>query len=400
MDRASLETESVRVVAHEKVRVLFVIGHLVQSGAERFTYEVLKAIDREKFDVALLTKGRMRKSDFYYDKIKALGIPIHRRLPLWYGRLQRHARPLYLVLRPLVNLLYRLYAKPRLAHLLDSYDVINAIQIENYYALQPVLPNNDKVITYLMAHRFQYTFDPMDDCERGRHYRFALFDPVMREEFAGSGCDVEEIHFPLVIDLSATTDLSSHARIEPPYRIGVFVRLARDRPLVGILQAFAALRAKGVDAELWLYGRGDRELFAKEIDALGIREHVSFRGHTSSIERTLREDGLSMVWMTSYGPVIAYASIEVGSYAFPMIFWNQHGTMPPEEISRGTGGAIESYYDPAALAQATFEALRDPALRERGRRLRQFILGRYDVSKHIRSLEERIAAIAAENAGR
>lgn len=388
-------------MAHEKTRVLFVIGHLVQSGAERFTYEVLKAIDRDRFEVALLTKSRIRKSDFYYDKILALGIPIHRRLPLWYGRMQRHARPLYLALRPLVDFAYRLWAKPRLARLLDGYDVINAIQIENYYALQPVLKDDTRVITYLMAHRFQYSYDPLEDCERGRRYRFAIFDPVMREEFAQSGCDVEEIHFPLVIDLSATADLSSHARIAPPYRIGVFVRLARDRPLVGILRAFAALRAKGVDAELWLYGRGDRELFAKEIDSLGIRDHVSFRGHTNSIERTLREDGLSMVWMTSYGPVIAYASIEVGSYAFPMIFWNQHGTMPAAEIARATGGAIESYYEPAELAQATFEALREgDGLRDRGRRLRRYVLERYEVSKHIRGLEDRIVAIAAENAGR
>jgi glycosyltransferase involved in cell wall biosynthesis len=379
--------------------VLFVIGHLVQSGAERFVYEVLKAIDRERFDVALLTKSRIRPTDFYYEKIKALGIPVYRRLPLWYGRLQRHARPLYLRLRPLIEFIYRLYAKPRLKPLLDRYDVINAVQIENYYALQPILPDNEKVITYLMAHRFQYTFDPLHDCERGRRYRLAIFDPVMREEFAGSVCEpVEEIHFPLAIDLSATTDLSACARIAPPYRIGVFVRLGRDRPLVGILRAFAALRAKGVDAQLWLYGRGDRELFAKDIDALGIREHVSFRGHTNNIERTLREDGLTMVWMTSYGPVIAYASIEVGSYAFPMIFWNQHGTMPAGEILRCTDGAIESYFDPEALAQATFEALQDEKLRERGQRLRAYILDRYDVGKHIRGLEERMARIAAENA--
>jgi glycosyltransferase involved in cell wall biosynthesis len=253
-----------------------------------------------------------------------------------------------------------------------------------------------------MAHRFQYTFDPFDDCEPGREYRFALFDPVMREEFQGSVCEpVEEIHFPLVIDLSATIDLSGCARIEPPYRIGVFVRLARDRPLGGILRAFAALRREhAVNAELWLYGRGDRGLFAKEIDALGIREHVSFRGHTHSIERTLREDGLSMVWMTSYGPVIAYSSIEVGSYAFPMIFWNQHGTMPPNEILARTNGAIESYFDPAALARATAHALREGSLRDRGRRLRQYIIDTYDVANHIAALEERLAAIAAGNAGR
>jgi glycosyltransferase involved in cell wall biosynthesis len=383
-------------VAGQKLRVLFVIGHLVQSGAERFTYEVLKAIDRERFDVALLTKSRILPSDYYYEKIEALGIPIHRRLPLWYGRLQRHARPLYLGLRPLIDFIYRLLTKPRLRALLDSYDVINAVQLENYYALQPILRDDDKVITYLMAHRFQYSFEPFADCEPGRKYRFALFDPVMREEFAGSVCEpVEEIHFPLVIDLSATADLSEHARIEPPYRIGVFVRLARDRPLVGILEAFAALRREGIDAELWLYGRGDRKLFAKEIDELGIRDHVSFRGHTESIERSLRDDGLSMVWMTSYGPVIAYSSIEVGSYAFPMMFWNQHGTMSPEEILKRTGGAIESYYDPAGLAHATAQSIRDQSLRERGRRLRAYIIEKYDVSNHIRDLEERIAAIAS-----
>ncbi|HVE71211.1 MAG TPA: glycosyltransferase [Thermoanaerobaculia bacterium] len=382
-------------------RVLFVIGHLVQSGAERFTYEVLRAIDREKFDVALLTKGRIRPNDFYYRKIQDLGIPVHRRLPLWYSRLQRHARPFYLALRPLIDVVYRLYAKWRLGKLLEQYDVINAIQLENYYALQPVLKDNEKVITYLMAHRFQYNYEPFDDAIVGRRYRFAIFDPIMREEYDQSpiASTAEEIHFPLVIDLSAATDLSQYARVEPPYRIGVFVRLAPDRPLAGILKAFAALRAKGADAELWLYGRGNPELFAKQIDELGIRDRVSFRGHTTSIEKTLREDGLSMVWMTSYGPVIAYASIEVGGYGFPTIFWNQHGTVTADQIREQTNGAIESYFDPGALANATYAALQDPqTLRERGKRLRAHVMQRNHIAGFIRGLEEKIAGVAAGRA--
>ncbi|HVG24179.1 MAG TPA: glycosyltransferase [Thermoanaerobaculia bacterium] len=382
-----------------KPKVLFVIGHLVQSGAERFTYEVLRAIDRERFDVALLTKARMTPADYYYEKIQALGIPIHHRLPLWYSRLQRHARRWFLPLRKPIELVYRLWGRFMVTPVLEQYDVINCVQIENYLALQPLLRDNRKVIIYLMAHRFQYQYNPLDDCLPGRGYRFAIFDPIMREEWEGTpAAPAEEIHFPLAIDLSATRDLSEHARLEPPYRIGVFVRLAHDRPLGGVLHAFAKLREKGVDAELWLYGRGDPSRFARELDELGIRDRVVFPGHTTSIEKTLREDGLSMVWMTCFSHIIAYASIEVASFAFPTLFWNQHGKMTPEEIRARTGGAIEGYFDPAALAEATYRALQDAeGLRERGRRLRAYVLSANEIANHIRSLEGSIAGVATES---
>ncbi|MEK6372947.1 MAG: hypothetical protein AABO58_09635 [Acidobacteriota bacterium] len=380
----------------KKPRLLFVIGHLFQSGAERFTYEVLKGIDRERFDVELLTKRRITPRDYYYDRIRALGIPIHTRLPLWLGRVQRRARPLFLLFRRPIEALYRRHARLALGDLLDHFDVINAVQIENYYLLQPLLRDNRRVVVYLMSHRFQYAFNPYADCDPGRTYRFVQFDPSLREEYADAPCrGAETILFPLAIDLSGTADLSKSARIEETYRIGVFIRLAPDRPISGIFRAFALLRQQ-VDAELWLYGRGNPALYEKELRELGVRENVVFRGHTANIEKTLREDGLSVVWMTSFGPMIAYASIEVAGYAFPMLFWNQHGRMPPDEIRARTGGAIESFYDPENLAEATVRALRQPEqLRALGRRLRAHVLERNEISGSIRGLEEALQRIAA-----
>lgn len=384
--------------SQKKTRVLFVIGHLVQSGAERFTFEILKAIDRERYDVALLTKWRVRKRDFYYHRIRELGIPIHRRLPLWLNRLQRHARPFYLMFRGPLEWLHKLWSRVVLGNLLERYDVINAIQVENYDLLQPLVRDNRKIVIYPMSHLFQYDFNPYDDLKPGRKYRMGLFAPEIRDEYAGSPAEgAEEIHFPLAIDLSKTADLSGRARIEPPFRVGVFVRLSPDRPISGILEAFAELR-RHVPAELWLYGRGDPGRVEPELRALGIRDHVVFKGHTPSIEKTLREDDLSLVWMTCFGPIIAYASIEVASYGYPMLFWNQHGRMPPDEIRARTNGAVEGFYEPRELALATVEALRSPeGLRARGRRLREYVLAHNEIAHHIRGLEAEFDRIVAEN---
>jgi len=380
-----------------RIKLLFVIGHLKQGGAERFTYEVVKAIDRNRFDVAVLT-SRGAASGFYYNKIRQLGIPIHRKLPLLLGRLQRHARPLFLRTRPLLEMLHRWFGHLTLGHLLDQYDVINAVQIENYYLLQPLLESNDRVVVYLMSHRFQYRFDQYADCYPDRSYRFSLFDASLRDEYANSPCrNAEEIAFPLVLDMSERADLSEYARLEPPYRIGVFIRLAADRPMSGIFQAFAKLR-QSVPAELWVYGRGNPARFERELDVLGIRNDVLFRGHTFSIEQTLREDGLSLVWMTSFGPLIAYASIEVASHGFPILFWNQHGHMPPDQIRAKTEGNIQGYFDPTELALATSERLQRPDdLRKQGRDLRSYVIRNHDISSFIAPLEHELERIATSN---
>jgi len=380
-----------------KTKVLLVTGSLGQGGSERFTYEFCKAIDRDRFDVHLLLSTRRGAPNYYEDRIRELGITIHKRLPTYFCGARAVTGEAYrwpLVHKPMEWALRSLAAR-RLRKLLEEFDVIYVIEIEFYLLIQALLPNNDRVVTHLMSNAFQYPFNPYRDCRPGRKYRFVYFDPTQKDDYQPHVSDVEAIHFPLALDLRATRDLSAHARIEEPYRIGVFMRLSPQRPIVGIFQAFAKL-VEHVDATLVVYGSGTTAHFDAEIDRLGIRSKIEFAGHTQSIERALIEDGLSFIWMTCHDATLGYASIELASFAFPMLFWNL-GRKSFDEVQRRTGGAFHAHSEPAELAAETLDLLREPeTLRTLGRQLREYVIETYEIRKHVRGLEERLEAIARE----
>jgi glycosyltransferase involved in cell wall biosynthesis len=379
-------------MSERRLRLLFVIGHLVQSGAERFTYEVVKAIDRKRFDVEVLTKMRVRPSDYYHDKIEQLGVRIHHRLPILFNRIQRHARPFFLLTRPVLEWMHRTWARIVMNGLLDRYDVINAVQIENYQTLQPLLRNNDRVVIYIMGNNFQYTFDPFADCRRGRRYRFVINDPLQAQDYSSACPEGESFFFPLALDLSDRPDLSAYARTDR-VEIGVFIRLSGDRPIHGIFEAFREL-LQHREARLCVWGRGNPERYAADLKRLGIADRVSFEGHTADIAATIRERGLSMVWMTCNGVSLGYASIEIASLGIPMLFWNLSET-PDREVAAASDGSMISFQRPAALGIAADRLLNDhEACQDVGHRLRRYIVGTYDIANHIESLQNFLAEVA------
>jgi glycosyltransferase involved in cell wall biosynthesis len=284
--------------------------------------------------------------------------------------------------------------------LLDRFDVIEAVQIENYYLIQPLVPTNEKIVVHLMSHAVQYAVNPYLDCEAGRSYRFVLFDPAQAKDYAAAKCSgAVTLDFPLALDVTAFADLSAIVRTAAPFRIAIFQRLhPKEHPFAGFFKAFARILLT-LDAELLVYGDGDSGIFASDLDELGIRERVKFVGHTSSMERALREDGISLVWQNSIGLAIGYASIEVAAYGFPLLFWSII-ELDSENLASQTDGALLAYHDPMRLADETLRLLLDPEmLRAFGTKIREYALQKYDIRRHIGRLEDFIELVANECRG-
>jgi glycosyltransferase involved in cell wall biosynthesis len=380
-----------------KTRVLVVIANLGQGGAERFAYELVKALNRDRFEVELLTKRRPQPRDWYDEKIQALGIRIHRRLPVFLHYLRRLIPGVFRVapLRWVIESLHRIVAHFTLGDLLEQFDVIEVVQIEYYYLIQPLLKNNDKVLIHLMSAGFQYTKEkPYAECRADRKYRFVVFDPSFVNDYSDSPCrGAEVLDFPLAIDLSGVPDLSSFARIEPPYKIAMFIRVSPERPVHGVLMALRRI-TESVDAHLTWFGHGDSSLYSPLLDELGIRDRVSFPGQARSIEQTLRTEGFSFVYTTGAGATMGYAGVEVASYGFPLLVWNQHD-MPHERVLAETSGALHAHHDPNALATETLHLLQNPEqFRELGRSLREYMLTAYDMKRNVWKLEAKLEEIA------
>jgi glycosyltransferase involved in cell wall biosynthesis len=227
--------------------------------------------------------------------------------------------------------------------MLDGFDLTCFNQLENYLLLQPVLPTGRPWVVHLQSNAFQYDHDPYDEFSRDADYWFVMTDPAQREDIGDRfGTRAHFEYVPFGMDFTAVTNAYRPARTNPP-RIGVFIRLSPQRPLEPLLYCFHALRRR-MDATLHLYGGGDPRPFQRTLGMLHLDSAVRFMGHAPDLERAVRDDGLTMAWMTSHDAVLGYASIELAALGVPMITWNV-GTGTYEDILARTDGALHAFSD-------------------------------------------------------
>jgi len=375
-------------VAEPPVRILFVINQFHQGGAERYLFEVCSALDRRRFDVQILTRTGVDRTGFYYQRLEALGIPIHAIRP-YLPDIRRFAPSLarsrpYRVAR---NRVSSFLAERRLADLLRSFDVVACMQLENFLALQDALRDHQHVVIHLMSNRFQYTYDPYDELRQDRHYRFVSFNTSQGDDIR-SLRDYELFQWPLSMDFTGYPQLPIPPASDRP-KIGIVTRLSREKPLEPLFQSFKDLSTR-VNATLHVYGGGDPAIFAEEIRRLGIGGRVTFEGHRPNLLEMVANDGLSMCWLMSVGALLGYASIEVAASGMPMAFWNfgSPGTSDTERIRQETGGAVYSFDSIPDLVGFSHARLTDhAALVELGVNLRRYVLTNHDIHRNIHILE-------------
>ncbi len=377
-------------MAESAVRVLFVINQFDQGGSERYLFELCSALDRHLFDVHILTRTGVDRTGFYYERLTAIGVPIHAIRP-HVPDIRRFApsiarwRP-YRVGR---NRISAWLARRRIADVLRSFDVIACIQIENFLELQDALGGCRGAVAHLMSNRFQYAYDPYDEIRPDQQRRFVTFDQSQTDEIRSIG-NAEIFQWPLSMDFSGYQLLSLPPASEQPVKIGIVTRLSREKPLGPLFRSFKRLQ-ETVDATLHVYGGGDPSIFAEEIRRLGIGGQVVFEGHRQNLLEMVANDGLSMCWLMSVGTLLGYASIELAASGMPMVFWNFGPTdaSSTERISRETGGAVHSFDSVSEFAAFSHSCLSDRVrLYDLGANLRRHVLAKHDIHRNISALQD------------
>jgi glycosyltransferase involved in cell wall biosynthesis len=372
-----------------RLRVLFVIPSLAQAGAERYLYEYTRALDPKRFEIEVLTSEGTGEADYYYRQLRALGIPIHTRLSGPRLAILQALLPDRRRLREVKRTIGRagaalgdLERQLRLRGLLERFDIISFLQIEAYYALQSVLPDNERVLIHLMSHRFQYDAPIYDRLLPGRKYRFLIFDQNQIQELRGSaGEGAPTTVVPLALDLTGRESLYAPSSVGKK-RIAIYSRIDPSRRLEPMMYAFQGL-ARRTDAELWLYGRGNTTALNNLLDVLRIRDRVVLPGHQEDLEASLRRDQPHLVWMISIDGAVGYGTVEVGTFGVPMAFFNFGGES--EEIVRArTNGAINTFASVPELVDWSAKMLADqPALNDLGLRIRDYVRATYDIQKSV-----------------
>lgn len=371
------------------IRLAFAIDQFEQGGSQRYLFEVCRALDKERFDVCVLTRARVDRRGYYYAPLRAAGIPIHEIRP----HIPDPVRfvPAIVGFRPYRVAVHRtnsMLARWTIGTFLNAFDLVACIQIETYYALQSALAIKDNAIVHLMSNRFQYAYDPYDECRTDQPYRFVTFDSSQTEEVRASRCHAGSVfEWPLSMDLTGFPLLPIQAEPGRPKKIGIFTRLSREKPIEKLFECFAGL-VREVDATLHVYGNGDPGIFRESIHALGIADRVVFEGHAPDMNATLRTAGLSMCWLISVGTLLGFATIEIAACGMPMAFWN-FGARTHSDILRQTGGAVHSFDSVPEFVRFAVGCLNDPQeLAEAGATLRRHILSRHDIHRNIKTLQD------------
>ena len=378
-----------------KIRVLVVHSQLAQHGSERYLYEVCKALDKNRFEVSILTRPVFIRNQFYYHKLTELGLTIHCKLIT-----RRHIRfpikKLYARLgwmRRLVGALQQWQVRLWCGRLVRSADVVAIIGIETYCdAFAPWLDESGNVVIHHMNHKFQFERDYFNEC---RQRRVVILDEQQRLEVKASPmADCEMFYFPLSMSLNDRAMLS----VTPPatgrlMRFAVVSRLYKDRPNEPLFRCFAAL-ARAVPAELYFYGGGDASQYALLLGELKIVDKVRFMGHQSNLEAALLRDRPAVLWLIAMGPSISYGSVEVASLGLPMVFWNL-SRQSYEQILAQTDGALHAFADEASFVDFNLKLLQDPVrLKEHAEHLCRHVRSRFEISHYISSLEDYYETVA------
>jgi colanic acid/amylovoran biosynthesis glycosyltransferase len=176
---------------------------------------------------------------------------------------------------------------------------------------------------------------------------------------------------------------------DAPVRAICVGRLSPEKGHVGLLQAFAEARARGLDAELVLVGDGpERERIEAAIREFGLSAHVRMLGRLAEAD-TLREIAQSDVLvLASFMEGLPVVLMEAMALGLPVIGPRVAGV--PELVEESVHGFL---FAPAAwdeLAERLYTLLSDRALRERmGKAGRKKVEAEFEITRAVEPLVAR-----------
>jgi glycosyltransferase involved in cell wall biosynthesis len=176
--------------------------------------------------------------------------------------------------------------------------------------------------------------------------------------------------------------------------VGWIGRMTAIKRLPDVLAAFAALRARGIDATLCLVGDGpDREAVEERAHMLGIARHTLFVGYQRDVAPYY---GLFDVLLLPSGnegtPVVAIESLAAGT---PVVATDVGGV--PDVVENERSGFLARVGDVDAIADALERLARDPGLRhDLGQAGRERTIPRYRVDRLVDDIDALYRELLAE----
>ena len=377
-----------------KVRVVFWAGSFERAGTQRFLLELLRRLDRERFEpivFAIKPEGELLPA------ITSLGVPVHA-FGAWSGPLA--PATLRDVLRAV------LFLRREKVQILSCMLGITTIlgPFVGRLAGVPVVVNNQRNLTYWFSggvREWSYGF-----------VNRRLVDAVLvnsgtaRQELIDRfGVDSEAVvDIGVGIDATRFTDatpdagLRAELELEGKRVVGIVAKLSPVKNHSMFLEAAAAMTSQRDDVEFLIVGDGPlRSRLEKKASELGLGGRVHFLGAQEDVPSILKL--MDVFVLTSRSEGAPNAIVEAMASGLPVVATRVGGV--PEIVVDGTTGLMVGEGQAGDLASAVLGLLADPERAKlMGDAAAERALKRYDVSVVVRGLEDVFdALLCAAGAG-
>ena len=304
---------------------LMIVYGFYAAGTERYSYELDKILKQKEIDIEILCLTDLPNSNYknyFYSKHKELGTTIHffydiiyRRRTIW-EKIQLKTK-----LKNETDL-----QKGKLYSFLKQYD--DCFFMGQYVYMHFEKFNVDRIFPkiniFVMSLRFQG--EGWRKIKKDTPYVF-ISSPTKEEEikYEYEGfLNFETIYFPLSFEVTNKYKKWNFNDFKKK-RIGVFTRLAADKPIDPFLYAYHILLLNYEDIELHIYGNGDPEKSGANafLRNIGLEGKVIFRGHQDDMKLSINKDKLDLIWFQGHlNKPGGYAALDTALTGTPQLFWD------------------------------------------------------------------------------
>lgn len=317
---------SLPFLMESKVNVLFVVSEFWQAGTQRFTYELDRALNKDRFSIEILSLLPLNTSEYfqdhYYQKHLDLGSKVH------FLQAINHRTTPTLKQKIKHRLFNTSFPDERLPikSFFDKFDCISIMGEYNYKEIACYLSaeNNRKLLIHVQNSRYQvannYEAFPKSEVF---HFVSGFHNDQLKYELSDFKL-FKHTYYNLNFSFQRQYNKGDYRSTSSP-KLGIFTRLTPAKPLDPFIYAFQLIVEQFPEAELHIYGSGDpkEQGISRYVEQLCLEKQVKYRGHQEDIIKSAVEDQLDLVWGHGYhGLPGGWVSFDLSTAGFPQLFWN------------------------------------------------------------------------------
>jgi glycosyltransferase involved in cell wall biosynthesis len=331
-------------------KILFVHPWLVEAGSQKFLFEIVKHIDKSKFDIGVLCGIESPNTDSirpetYYFKIKEIGVPLYPLIQLGLNKpaTPNPAHPLLQyakdVLKYRLGIEFKKEEKQEVsnslawlsacADVMKNYDKIVFVDVYLFESFQKIIDEFSIPYAFIVtgtSNQFENNYKCLSADE---NYDFVYFTEQIVIDIAQHlPGEHRFLHLPLATENDAVRIIEAP---EDPalWNIGIFTRLHPSKHIEVFIQAFHELVASVENPSrfrLTIVGAEDDKHYAATVRSLiqfmELKDYVVFAGHSTDLVNTINQHSINIGWFHSGHDTPGYVGIELCKAGLVGVFWN------------------------------------------------------------------------------